>query len=91
MYGGYKDGYYYAAKPMNGDWQIRRQHENALLRTGMPPRAKSADSFAQGFDDFLERYLGEVRGIFNDKNLASFFEPDGGGFYMLTTRECKSE
>ena len=91
MYGGYKDGYYYAAKPMNGDWQIRRQHENALLRTGMPPRAKSADSFAQGFDDFLERYLGEVRGIFNDKNLASYFEPEGGGFYMLTTRECKSE
>ena len=40
MYGGYNDGYYYAAKSVNGDWQVRRQKENALRRSGMLPRAE---------------------------------------------------
>ena len=44
MYGGYKDGYYYAAKSVNGDWQIRRQNENALRRSGMPPRVMPTGS-----------------------------------------------
>ena len=43
MYGGYKDGYYYAAKPVNGGWQIQRQNENVLRRQGMPPRVSPAD------------------------------------------------
>ena len=44
MYGGYKDGYYYAAKSVTGDWQIRRQNENALRRSGMPPHVMPTGS-----------------------------------------------
>ena len=47
---------------------------------------KDADSFARDFGN-----LNEVRDVFNDKNLASYFEPEGGGFHMLTTKEYKSE
>ena len=47
---------------------------------------KDADSFARDFGNYLDCYVNEVRDVFGDKNLASFFEPDGGGFYMLTTR-----
>ena len=52
---------------------------------------KDADVFAQDFGDSLDCYVNEVRDVFGDKNLASYFEPEGGGFYMLTTREYKSE
>lgn len=52
---------------------------------------KDADVLAQDFGDSLDCYVNEVRDVFGDKNLASFFESDGGGFYMLTTREYKSE
>ena len=52
---------------------------------------KDADSFARDFGNYLDCYVNEVRDVFGDKNLASFFEPEGGGFYMLTTREYKSE
>ena len=52
---------------------------------------KDADVSAQDFGDPLSCYVNEVRDVFGDKNLASFFEPDGGEFYMLTTREYKSE
>lgn len=34
--------------------------------------------------------MNEVRDVFNDKNTANFFEPEGGAFYMLTTLECKT-
>jgi len=30
--------------------------------------------------------VNEIRDVFNDKNLTSFFEPEGCEFYMLTTR-----
>ena len=43
MYGGYNDGYYYVAKIINGDWQIRRQRENVLRQPGMPPRVPPTD------------------------------------------------
>ena len=52
---------------------------------------KDADAFARDFGNSLDCYVNEVRDVFNDKNLASYFEPEGGGFYMLTTREYKSE
>ena len=52
---------------------------------------KGADSFARDFRNYLDCYLNEVRDVFNDKNLASYFEPGGGGFHMLTTKEYKSE
>ena len=52
---------------------------------------KEADAFARDFGNFLDCYVNEVRDVFGDKNLASYFEPEGGGFYMLTTREYKSE
>ncbi len=52
---------------------------------------KDADAFARDFGNFLDCYVNEVRDVFGDKNLASYFEPDGGDFYMLTTREYKSE
>lgn len=34
--------------------------------------------------------MNEIRDVFNDKNTANFFEPEGGEFYMLTTRKCKT-
>lgn len=52
---------------------------------------KDADSFAKGFNDFLDRYLVEVRGMFGGSDVASHLEPEGGDFYMLTTRECNSK
>ena len=52
---------------------------------------KDADVFALDFGNSLNCYVNEVRDVFGDKNLASYFEPEGGVFYMLTTRECKSE
>ena len=52
---------------------------------------KGSDLFASDFGNYLDCYVNEVRDVFGDKNLASYFEPEGGGFYMLTTRECKSE
>ncbi len=52
---------------------------------------KDADAFARDFGNFLDCYVNEVRDVFNDKNLASYFEPEGGGFHMLTTKEYKSE
>lgn len=52
---------------------------------------KDSDLFASDFGNYLDCYVNEVRDIFNDKNLASYFEPDGGGFQMLTTKEYKSE
>ena len=47
---------------------------------------KEADAFARDFGNFLDCYVNEVRDAFGDKNLASFFEPEGCEFYMLTTR-----
>ena len=47
---------------------------------------KDADVFARDFGNFLDCYVNEVRDVFGDKNLASYFEPEGGGFYMLTKR-----
>ena len=52
---------------------------------------KDADSFARDFGNYLDCYVNEVRDVFNDKNLASYFEPEGGGFHMLTSKEYKSE
>ena len=52
---------------------------------------KDADAFARDFGNFLDCYVNEVRDVFNDKNLASYFEPDGGDFFALTTRECNSK
>jgi hypothetical protein len=52
---------------------------------------KDADVFARDFGNFLDCYVNEVRDVFGDKDLTSYFEPEGGGFYMLTTREYKSE
>jgi len=52
---------------------------------------KDADSFARDFKNHLDCYVNEVRDVFGDKNLVSYFEPDGGGFHMLTTKEYKSE
>ena len=52
---------------------------------------KDADSFARDFGNYLDCYVNEVRDVFNDKNLASYFEPNGGGFHMLTSKEYKSE
>ena len=52
---------------------------------------RDADSFARDFGNYLDCYLNEVRDVFNDKNFASYFEPEGGGFHMLTTKEYKSE
>lgn len=52
---------------------------------------KDADSFARDFNNHLDCYVNEVRDVFGDKNLVSYFEPDGGGFHMLTTKEYKSE
>ena len=53
--------------------------------------AKDADAFARDFRNYLACYVDEVRGIFSDKNLASYFEPEGGGFVMMTTKEYSSE
>ena len=47
---------------------------------------KDADVFARDFGNVLDCYVNEVRDVFGDKNLASYFEPEGGGFYMLTKR-----
>lgn len=47
---------------------------------------KDADSFARDFGNYLDCYVNEVRDVFGDKNLASYFEPEGGEFYMLTKR-----
>ena len=47
---------------------------------------KEADAFARDFGNSLDCYVDEMRDVFGDKNLASFFEPEGGEFYMLTTR-----
>ena len=47
---------------------------------------KDADAFARDFGNFLDCYVNEVWDVFNDKNLTSFFEPEGCEFYMLTTR-----
>ena len=52
---------------------------------------KDSDLFARDFRNYLDCYLNEVRDLFNDKNFASYFEPEGGGFHMLTTKEYKSE
>jgi hypothetical protein len=52
---------------------------------------KDADVLAQDFGNSLNCYVNEVRDVFGDKNLVSYFEPDGGGFHMLTTKEYKSE
>ncbi len=53
--------------------------------------ANDADLFAMDFRNYLDCYVNEVQDVFNDKDLASYFEPDGGGFQMLTTKEYKSE
>lgn len=47
---------------------------------------KEADVFARDFGNFLDCYANEVRDVFGDKNLASYFEPEGCEFYMPTTR-----
>ena len=47
---------------------------------------KEADAFARDFGNSLDCYVDEVRDVFGDKNLVSFFEPEGGEFYMLTKR-----
>ena len=47
---------------------------------------KDADAFARDFGNSLDCYVNEVWDVFNDKDLASFFEPEGCEFYMLTTR-----
>lgn len=47
---------------------------------------KDADVFARDFGNSLDCYVNEVRDVFSAKNLVSFFEPEGGEFYMLTTR-----
>ena len=52
---------------------------------------KDADSSAREFGNYLDCYVNEVREVFGDKNLASYFEPEGGEFYMLTTREYKAK
>lgn len=52
---------------------------------------KDADSFAHEFREFLDSYVNEVIDIFSDKDLTGHFEPEGGDFYMLTTREYKSK
>lgn len=51
---------------------------------------KDADVLARDFGNFLDCYVNEVRDVFGDKNMASYFEPEGGAFYMLTTLECKT-
>ena len=52
---------------------------------------KGSDLFASDFGNYLDCYVNEVRDVFGDKNFASYFEPEGGGFHMLTTKEYKSE
>ena len=52
---------------------------------------RDADSFARDFRNYLDCYVNEVQDLFHDNNFASYFEPEGGGFYMLTTKEYKSE
>lgn len=47
---------------------------------------KDADVSARDFGSFLDCYVNEVRDVFGDKDLASFFEPEGCEFYMPTTR-----
>ena len=47
---------------------------------------KDADAFARDFGSSLDCYVNEVRDVFGDKDLASFFEPEGCEFYMPTTR-----
>ena len=47
---------------------------------------KDADAFARDFGNFLDCYVDEMRDVFGDKDLASFFEPEGGEFYMPTKR-----
>lgn len=47
---------------------------------------KEADAFARDFGNSLDCYVDEMRDVFGDKNLTSFFEPEGGEFYMLTKR-----
>lgn len=47
---------------------------------------KDADAFARDFGNSLDCYVNEAWDVFGDKNLASFFESEGGEFYMLTTR-----
>ena len=47
---------------------------------------KGVCSFSDDFMKQLDCYVNEVWDVFNDKNLTSFFEPEGGEFYMLTTR-----
>ncbi len=47
---------------------------------------KDADVFAWDFGNFFDCYVNEVRDVFGDKDLASFFEPEGCEFYMLTKR-----
>ena len=39
---------------------------------------KDADSFARDFGSYLDCYVNEAWDVFGDKNLASFFEPEGG-------------
>ena len=51
---------------------------------------KDADVFAQDFGNSIDCYVNEVRDVFGDKNIASYFEPEGGEFYMLTTRMRRS-
>ena len=47
---------------------------------------KDADAFARDFGYFLDCYVNEARDVFGDKDLASFFAPAGGEFFLLTTR-----
>jgi len=47
---------------------------------------KDADVSARDFGNSLDCYVNEVWDVFNDKNLTSFFEPEGCEFYMPTTR-----
>ena len=53
--------------------------------------SKDADSFARDFRKHLDCYVNEVRDVFGDKNLASYFESGGVGFSIRTSKEYKSE
>ena len=53
--------------------------------------AKGADHFERDFRNYIDCYVKEIRDVFGDKNLASYFESEGVGFSILTTKEYKSE
>ena len=52
---------------------------------------KDADSFAHDFREFLDSYVNEVLDVFSDKDFASYFDPEGAEFPIVTTKEYKSK